>query len=87
MEGSQARWKVENFFILLEVLDKEMHRDLAFAREGRYSVAMIVLGSKGCVSSDDIKALDDLVCHHHQHEFPQLIDKHMHHLFFTLLLL
>ena len=51
-------------------------RALALARKGCYSVAMKLLGSERCTSSDDIKALDDLVCCHPQHDLPTLIDKH-----------
>ena len=67
--------KDRNFFMLLEVQDKECKESLAFAREGRYSVTMKVLGSEGCASSDDIKDLDNLLRRHTRHELPPLIDK------------
>ena len=46
-------------------------RALRQAREGRYAAAMRALGSAGCASPDNAKALNDLLSRHPQHPIPQ----------------
>ena len=54
-----------------DILLSNAKRALRQAREGRYAAAMRALGSAGCASPDNAKALNDLLSRHPQHPIPQ----------------